>query len=95
MYGVGWSGNGVAPSAVGGKVLASLVLGRDDEWANHPLVDRSAARFPPEPARYVGAHVVRSAVASKERAEMRGWKPSWLAARLARFAPAGIEDKKA
>ena len=93
VYGVGWSGNGVGPSAVGGKVLASLALGRDDEWANHPLVDRSAARFPPEPVRYLGAHVVRSAVARKERAEMRGDKPSWLASRLARFAPAGIEDK--
>ncbi len=93
VYGVGWSGNGVGPSAVGGKVLASLALGRDDEWANYPLVDRSAARFPPEPVRYLGAHVVRSAVARKERAEMRGDKASWLASRLARFAPAGIEDK--
>ena len=93
VYGVGWSGNGVGPSAVGGKVLASLALGRDDEWANYPLVDRSAARFPPEPVRYLGAHVVRSAVARKERAEIRGEKPSWLASRLARFAPAGIEDK--
>jgi len=81
------------PSVVGGKVLASLALGRDDEWANHPLVGRSAGRFPPEPVRFLGAHVVRSAVASKERAEMRGERPSWLARRLARFAPAGLEDK--
>ena len=28
VYGVGWSGNGVGPSVVGGKVLASLALGR-------------------------------------------------------------------
>jgi glycine/D-amino acid oxidase-like deaminating enzyme len=94
VYGIGWSGNGVGPSVVGGKVLASLALGRDDEWANHPFVDRAASRFPPEPVRYVGAHVVRSAVARKERAEMRGQKPPWLATRLARLAPAGIEDKK-
>ncbi len=94
VYGIGWSGNGVGPSAVGGKILASLVLGRDDEWARHPLVDRAARRFPPEPVRYVGAHIVRTAVASKERAEMRGAKPAWLAARLSRLAPAGIEDKK-
>jgi len=93
VYGVGWSGNGVGPSVVGGKVLASLALGRDDEWANHPLVGRSAGRFPPEPVRFLGAHLVRSAVAGKERAEMRGEKPSWLAKRLARFAPAGLEDK--
>ena len=93
VYGVGWSGNGVGPSVIGGKVLASLALGRDDEWSRHPLVGRSAGRFPPEPIRWAGAHVVRSAVARKERAEMRGAKPSWLAARLARLAPAGLEDK--
>lgn len=93
VYGVGWSGNGVGPSVVGGKVLASLALGRDDEWSNHPLVGRSAGSFPREPIRYIGAHLVRAAVASKERAEMRGERPSWLSKRLARFAPAGLEDK--
>ena len=94
VYGVGWSGNGVGPSVVGGKILASLVLGHDDEWSRHPLVGRSVGRFPPEPIRYAGAHVVRAAVAAKERAEMRGEKPAWLATRLARMAPAGLEDKK-
>lgn len=93
VYGVGWSGNGVGPSVVGGKVLASLALGRDDEWSNHPLVGRSAGSFPREPIRYIGAHLVRAAVASKERAEMRGERPSRLSKRLARFAPAGLEDK--
>ena len=94
VYGVGWSGNGVGPSAVGGKILASLALGRDDEWSRHPLVGRAAGRFPPEPIRYVGAHVVRAAVARKERAEMRGRKPGRIAVRLARLAPAGLEDKE-
>jgi glycine/D-amino acid oxidase-like deaminating enzyme len=93
VYGVGWSGNGVGPSVIGGKVLASLALGRNDEWSNHPLVGRSAGRFPPEPIRYAGAHLIRAAVASKERAEMRGEKPAWIATRLARLAPAGLEDK--
>ena len=94
VYGVGWSGNGVGPSAIGGKILASLALGRDDEWSRHPLVGRSVGRFPPEPVRYVGAHVVRAAVAAKERAEMQGRKPGRIASRLARLAPAGLEDKK-
>jgi glycine/D-amino acid oxidase-like deaminating enzyme len=92
-YGVGWSGNGVGPSVIGGKVLASLVLERDDDWSRHPLVGRSAGRFPPEPIRWVGAHFVRTAVASKERAEIRGRRPSRLAVALSRFAPAGLEDK--
>ncbi len=93
VYGVGWSGNGVAPSVLGGKILASMVLDSDDDWGRHPLIGRSAGRFPPEPIRWVGAHVVRSAVTRKEAAEARGAKPSRLAVALSRFAPAGLEDK--
>ncbi|MEP7344062.1 MAG: FAD-binding oxidoreductase [Gemmatimonadaceae bacterium] len=93
VYGVGWSGNGVAPSVIGGRVLASLALDRDDSWARYPLVNRSVGSFPPEPFRYVGAHIVRAAVASKERAEIEGRRASAIATRLSRLAPAGLEDK--
>ncbi len=92
-YGIGWSGNGVGPSVIGGKILASLALERNDEWSNHPLVGRSASGFPPEPIRYLGAHLVRAAVARKERAEIEDQKPSFLAVQLAKLAPAGLEDK--
>jgi glycine/D-amino acid oxidase-like deaminating enzyme len=92
VYGVGWSGNGVAPSLIGGRILSSLALGRTDEWSTHPLVDRRAPRFPPEPIRYLGARVVRAAVASRERAERRDQRPSWLAVKLSALAPAGLED---
>ena len=93
VYGVGGGGNGVGPSVLGGKILASLVLGTDDDWGRYPLVDRSAGLFPPEPIRFVGAHVVRAAVAGKERDEIRGRKPSRLAVALSRLAPAGLGDK--
>lgn len=93
-YGIGWSGNGVGPSVVGGRVLASLALGRKDEWSEHPLVDRRAPKFPPEPIRFIGGHFVRAAVASKERAEMRGDRPKALASAFARLAPDGLEDKR-
>jgi putative aminophosphonate oxidoreductase len=92
-YGVGWSGNGVGPSLLGGKILASLALGRNDEWARHPMVGRRAERLPPEPIRFVGAHVVRAAVVRKERAEREERKPSRLSVALAKLAPAGFEDK--
>jgi hypothetical protein len=36
---------------------------------------------------------VRTAVARKERAEIEDRTPSTLAVRLARLAPAGLEDK--
>ena len=93
VYGVGWSGNGVAPSVLGGRILASLAVGRDDDWSRHPLVGRSAGRFPPEPVRFFGAHIVRAAVSRKEAAENRDRKPSRIAVALSRFAPSGLEDK--
>jgi len=73
--------------------LASLALERNDEWSYHPLVGRSASVCPPEPIRFIGAHVVRAAVASKERAEIEGKKPSKLSVQLSKLAPAGLEDK--
>ena len=94
VYGVGWSGNGVGPSVIGGRILASMALGRRDEWSEHPLVERSSGRFPPEPIRFLGAHVVREAVAQKERKENMDAKPGWLVSTLARLAPAGLEDKE-
>ena len=93
VYGVGWSGNGVGPSVIGGKVLASLALERDDDWSRHPLVGRSAGRFPPEPIRWMGAHIVRGAVARKERAEAEERRPSRIDVALSGLAPAGLEDK--
>ena len=94
VYGVGFSGNGVAPCVVGGKILASLALGSTDEWSSSPLVDGVQGRFPPEPVRFLGAHIVREGVARKEDAETNGRKPSRLAVALASLAPAGMIPKK-
>ncbi|MDQ6767650.1 MAG: FAD-binding oxidoreductase [Candidatus Eremiobacteraeota bacterium] len=93
-YGIGWSGNGVGPSYVGGRILASLALGRSDEWSQSPLVDRKQRLFPPEPIRFVGGQLVRNAVISKERAENADRRPPWLSVQLAKLAPAGLEDKE-
>ena len=71
-----------------------MALGRRDEWGEHPLIGRSAGKFPPEPIRFLGAHMVREAVARKERKEINDAEPSWVATMLARLAPAGLEDKQ-
>jgi putative aminophosphonate oxidoreductase len=92
LYGVGWSGNGVGPSVIGGKILASLALGLENEWSRTPLVDQKKGRFPPNPVRYIGAHLVREAVRRKERAEAQGRSPNRLAVTLSKLAPAGLED---
>lgn len=92
-YGIGWSGNGVGPSRLGGRILASLALGRNDPWSQCPLVERSCRTFPPEPVRYLGGSLVRNAVLRKERSELAGQRPAAMDRYLARFAPAGLEDK--
>jgi putative aminophosphonate oxidoreductase len=89
VHGGGYSGNGVGPSWIGGRILASLALGRDDEWSNAGLVRSPGRAFPPEPVRYLGGRVVREAVRMMEDAEDRGKKPGRLATYLAGFAPAG------
>ena len=89
VHGGGYSGNGVGPSWVGGRILASLALGRSDEWSSAGLVRDPGRAFPPEPVRYLGGRVVREAVRMMEEAEDRGEEPGRLAKYVAGFAPAG------
>ena len=84
----------MAPAVVGGRILASLALGVADEWSGCGLVDGRQGRFPPDPVRFLGAHVVREGVVRKEEAEMEGRAPNRLAVTLASFAPAGMIPKK-
>jgi glycine/D-amino acid oxidase-like deaminating enzyme len=90
VYGVGYSGNGVGPSFLGGRILASLATGSDDEWSSCGLVGTRPGRFPPEPFRFVGGTMVRAAIARKERAEDEGRRPHSLDRRLVSLAPAGL-----
>jgi glycine/D-amino acid oxidase-like deaminating enzyme len=87
VHGVGWSGHGVGPSYLGGRILASLALGLHDEWSESGIVDQSMGGFPPEPVRYLGGTLVRAAVTRKEYAEWDDRKPGILDAALARLAP--------
>jgi putative aminophosphonate oxidoreductase len=91
VYAVGYSGNGVGPSHLAAKILASLALDRKDEWSLTPLVDRSWKAFPPEPARFVGGTLVRAAVSAKERGEEDGRTPNEVVRRLAALAPSGMQ----
>jgi glycine/D-amino acid oxidase-like deaminating enzyme len=87
-YGLGYSGHGVGPSWLGGQVLASLALGRNDEWASLPLATRRVPSLPPEPLKRLGGGLVRSAIMACERAEEDGHRaplPARVGATLPRL----------
>ena len=85
-YGHGYSGNGVAPALLGGRILAALALERaDDPVLRLPLVGVVPRAFPPEPLRYLGARVVREAIVRTELAEERGERPPRLLRELSRL----------
>jgi glycine/D-amino acid oxidase-like deaminating enzyme len=83
-FGLGYSGNGVAPSAVGGRILARLALGREDQWTRLPIVDAESRRFPPEPFKTLGARAVREAVVRTEQAQDEGGRAMVALRQMAR-----------
>ena len=90
LVGTGYSGNGIGPSVLGGRILASLALEREDEWSQCGLVGLPPRDFPPEPVRHLGGRLVRSAVARKEAAEDAGLTARPIDRRLTSLAPAGL-----
>jgi glycine/D-amino acid oxidase-like deaminating enzyme len=84
---LGYSGNGVSASIVGARILAARALERlDDPALALPMAAGPAPRsFPPEPARYLGAALVREAAARRESSEERGEPVSPLLRELSRM----------
>jgi glycine/D-amino acid oxidase-like deaminating enzyme len=81
LYGLGYSGNGVGPSALVGRILALRALGIDDSDSRSPLCSGPPGYLPPEPFRSLGGALVRRAVERAERAEEAG-RPAGLAGRM-------------
>jgi glycine/D-amino acid oxidase-like deaminating enzyme len=66
-WGHGYSGTGVGPAWLGGRILASLALDRhDDPELRLPIVNHRQRRFPPEPLRSLGTRIIREAIVEKE-----------------------------
>lgn len=85
--GHGYSGSGVGPAHLGGRILAALALGRrpeDEPLLRLPVVGHRARRFPPEPFRYVGARVIREAIVAAEQREDSGRRAAWPVRALTR-----------
>jgi glycine/D-amino acid oxidase-like deaminating enzyme len=77
-YAVGYTGNGVAPSHLGGRILSALALDADDEVRVLPMVNRQPKRFPPTPITAIGTPLVQWAILRKDRLEDGGRRPGWF-----------------
>ena len=95
LFGAGFSGNGIGPSHLAGRLLAGLALGDRDGLAACGLVNGRPGALPPDPIRYIGAHVVRAGVAAKEAKEAVGQRPGRASEFLAGLAPGGMIPKRA
>jgi glycine/D-amino acid oxidase-like deaminating enzyme len=84
FYALGYTGNGVAPSNLAGRVIADLVVGADTDSTRLPMVNRKPRLFPPEPLRSIGAAVVRRAIIAKDTAEETGGRPNLVMSAIAR-----------
>ncbi len=81
----GYSGNGVGPSRLAGRVLAAILDGGNDPIARLAIVDARSRPFPPEPFRYIGARLVREALVRKDETEDAERRPGWLVRTFARL----------
>jgi glycine/D-amino acid oxidase-like deaminating enzyme len=65
-YGLGYTGNGVGPSQIAGRILSARAMGREDEYTQLPFVDCEPKRFPPEPLKSLGAVMVNVATIRRD-----------------------------
>jgi glycine/D-amino acid oxidase-like deaminating enzyme len=82
-YAVGFTGNGVAPTHLAGRVLAALALDAEDPVTGLPMVNREPKRFPPPPITALGTSLVQAAILRKDRLEDVGKHPGWVTRFLA------------
>jgi glycine/D-amino acid oxidase-like deaminating enzyme len=81
----GYTGNGVGPSNMVGRTLASLATNRDDDYTRLAFVDAKTPRIPPEPFHWIGGEAIRLGILKKEEAEMEGRQPGPVASAVAKL----------
>jgi hypothetical protein len=79
----GYTGNGVGPSHLAARSLASLALGRRDAAARWAWIDPPPQTVPPEPLRVTGATAIRAALARVEAAGEAGGRADPVSRALA------------
>ncbi|HUC08638.1 MAG TPA: FAD-dependent oxidoreductase [Solirubrobacterales bacterium] len=81
----GYTGNGVGPSHMVARTLASLALERRDDHSRLAFVDPSPPRVPPEPFHWIGGEAIRAGILRKEQAELNDRRPDPISSLLARI----------
>lgn len=90
VYGLGYSGNGVAPSALIGRMLGRVALGEIDDDTEGPLAKGPPGYLPPEPIRTIGGAAVRAAVQFVEDRQELGLRPWALNGALHRLVATSV-----
>jgi glycine/D-amino acid oxidase-like deaminating enzyme len=96
-YATGFSGNGVGPSALLGRMVGRRALGLRDAYTDNAITTGPPSYLPPEPARIFGGLAVRDAVQRAEGAEERGQCAGAVSGRLRKLVwfttPRAIEPR--
>jgi hypothetical protein len=87
--GMGWAGgyvgDGVGCSALAGRTLADLVLGKPTDDTALPWVNHRSRRWEPEPLRWLGIRGMTTLMGVADRVETRTGRPTRVAALLDRL----------
>jgi glycine/D-amino acid oxidase-like deaminating enzyme len=81
----GYTGNGVGPSNMVGRTLASLALDHNDDHTRLAFIDPPSPRVPPEPFHWLGGEAIRAGLLAKEQAEFAGRQPSRISSALSKI----------
>jgi glycine/D-amino acid oxidase-like deaminating enzyme len=84
-YALGFTGGGVGPCHLAGRILSALALGVEDDFTRLPIVGAEPKPFPREPLRSPGALLVTRAIMRKDDAEDEGRRVPPLVDFLARI----------
>lgn len=91
-YAIGFTGHGVTATCDAGHILASAILGRDDQWTALGRLYNGTRRrtFPPEPVRSMLGRVISAAMDRTDAAAKQGRDAALLDRRITRFATASL-----
>ncbi|OUM43481.1 NAD(P)/FAD-dependent oxidoreductase [Arthrobacter sedimenti] len=93
FYAIGWNGTGLAQIPACSRIIASMILKTDDVWGRSKLINQQQAKsLPPEPVRFLGAHMVRAALVRKNALEIRNRRPDLMTRALVALMPKGTSE---